>query len=222
MTMERQPEPELMDEEEQALAYAQADFSDPHENFIELFKQSFPGEIIDGDVLDLGCGPCDVTIRFLKHFPDAQVLAVDGAQAMLGLGQKAIDAADLSKQVTLQKAYLPTDALPEKNYQAIISNSLLHHLNDPQVIWKTIKHYASPGTRIFVMDLMRPRSESAAKELLEEYASDEPEILQRDFYNSLLAAYTVGEVEEQLEREALLEFNVKPVSDRHMIVTGIF
>ena len=69
---------------------------------------------------------------------------------------------------------------------------------------------------------MRPRSESAAKELLEEYAANEPEVLKHDFYNSLLAAYTVGEVEEQLEREGILEFIVKPVSDRHFIVTGVW
>ena len=67
--MERQPEPDLMDEEEQARAYALADFEAPHENFVELFKQRFAGEDITGDVLDLGCGPADVSIRFARHFP---------------------------------------------------------------------------------------------------------------------------------------------------------
>lgn len=222
MSMERVPEPELMDEEEQALAYAQADFSDPHENFIELFKQNLPNHDVDGEVLDLGCGPADVTIRFAKRFQKAKILAVDGAEIMLSLGQKAIDAADLSNRIQLQKVYLPTDSLPKKNYRAIISNSLLHHLQNPLVLWQTIKRYANPGTRVFIMDLMRPRSESAAKELVDEYAADEPQLLQRDFYNSLLAAYTVSEVEEQLEREGLVEFTVKPVSDRHLIVVGSF
>ncbi|MCI0506172.1 MAG: class I SAM-dependent methyltransferase [Gammaproteobacteria bacterium] len=218
--MERQPETELMNEEEQARAYALADFSEPHENFVELFKQSFPGVVVTGDVLDLGCGPADIAIRFAKRFPDCQILAVDGAEMMLKFGQEAIEAARLSRQITLKKIYLPTDSLPHKTYQAIISNSLLHHLQDPRVLWQTVKQYAQHGASVFVMDLMRPRSESAARDLVEEYAGNEPDILKRDFYHSLLAAYTVGEVEEQLEREVLLEFSVKPVSDRHFIVAG--
>ena len=218
--MQRQPEPELIDEEEQARAYALADFSEPHENFITLFKQAFPGLVVNGDVLDLGCGAADITIRFAKHFPHCQILAVDGAGNMLAFGQRAVDAARLDRQITLQKVYLPVDTLPQKSYQAIISNSLLHHLREPRVLWQTIKRHARQGTSVLVMDLMRPRSESAAKDLVDEYAANEPDILKRDFYHSLLAAYTVGEVEEQLEREALLEFKVKPVSDRHWIVAG--
>ena len=220
--MERQAEPELMSEEEQARAYALADFEAPHEYFVELFKQRFADDIIDGEVLDLGCGPADVIIRFARHYPDCHILGIDGSEAMLKYGQQAIDEAQLGKRITLQKAYLPEEKMPHRDYQAIISNSLLHHLDDPQTLWKVIRSCAQTGTRIFVMDLMRPRSESAARDLMEEYAGSEPEILKRDFYNSLLAAYTVSEVEEQLEREVLLEFSVKPVSDRHLIVTGVW
>jgi len=220
MQMQRQPEPELMNEAEQARAYALADFSEPHENFVELFKQQFPASVINGDVLDLGCGPADVIIRFARHFPDCRILGVDGAENMLAYGQQAIEQAGLSEQITLKHCYLPTDTLPQTEYQAIISNSLLHHLQDPQVIWQTVKQYATRGTRLFVMDLMRPRSESAARDLMEEYAGNEPDVLKRDFYHSLLAAYTVGEVEEQLEREGLVEFTVKPVSDRHLVIVG--
>ncbi len=54
--MERVPELELMDDAAQAEAYARADFSEPHNHFVELFKQCFPGPV-QGAVLDLGCGP---------------------------------------------------------------------------------------------------------------------------------------------------------------------
>ncbi|MGD8570071.1 MAG: class I SAM-dependent methyltransferase, partial [Gammaproteobacteria bacterium] len=174
-----------------------------------------------GDVLDLGCGPADVTIRFAKHFPESRILAVDGAEAMLEHGKHAVEMAGLSELITLQKAYLPQAKLPAKNYRAIISNSLLHHLEDPHVLWTAIKQYGSSETRVFIMDLMRPRSESAARDLVEEYAGNEPDILKRDFFHSLLAAYTIGEVESQLEKERLIELSVKPVSDRHLVVSGV-
>lgn len=226
--MERVPEPDLMSEEAQAKAYAEADFSEPHENFVDLFKQYFsrqsdlaPEDALNGNVLDLGCGPADVIVRFAKRFTNCNMLAVDGADAMLEHARGAISDAGLADRITLQKAYLPDDSIKHKDFQAVISNSLLHHMKDPQHFWQVINKCAKSGTFVFVMDLMRPRNESGAKELVAEYAAGEPEILQQDFYNSLLAAYTIAEVEEQLERERLLDLKVLPVSDRHLVVYGV-
>lgn len=223
--MERTPESELMDEQAQARAYAEADFDQPHENFINLFKEHYSQDSqnkkIQGNVLDLGCGPADVTIRFAKHFPECKILAVDGADAMLKLANKAVDTAGLSDRITLQQAYLPNGQLPKQDYQVIISNSLLHHIKNPQSLWQVVKSNARSGTYIFVMDLMRPRDKDGAQELVDEHASGEPDVLRKDFYNSLLAAYTIAEVEEQLEREGLVELTVRPASDRHMLVYGL-
>ncbi len=54
--MERVPEPELMDEAEQARAYSEADFAEPHEAFVDAFAERHPrgpGPL----TVDLGCGP---------------------------------------------------------------------------------------------------------------------------------------------------------------------
>jgi cyclopropane fatty-acyl-phospholipid synthase-like methyltransferase len=228
--MRRTPEPELMNDPVQAKAYAEADFEAPHEHFVALFQEHYsllstsesrrPEKNINGQILDLGCGSADVIIRFAKRYPECSVHAVDGADAMLEFARQAVDAAGLNDRISFQKAYFPSGRVKEQDYQAIISNSLLHHLNDAQSLWQVIKAHATSSTFIFVMDLMRPRNEAGAKDLVEEYASAEPEILKHDFYNSLLAAYTVGEVEEQLEKERLLELKVQPVSDRHFVVYG--
>ena len=85
--MERTPEPELMNDAEQAAAYAFADFEEPHSRFIELFRETFPAEVVAGAVLDLGCGPGDITIRFVHAFPECVVHGVDGAVAMLAHGR---------------------------------------------------------------------------------------------------------------------------------------
>ena len=70
------------------------------------------------------------------------------------------------------------------------------------------------------MDLHRPESEEEAKRLTALYASSEPEILQRDFYNSLLAEFDVGEVRAQLASSGLSHLKTELVSDRHIIVYG--
>lgn len=41
--MDRAPEPELMDDAAQAMAYAEADFSEPHGRFIELYRETAAG-----------------------------------------------------------------------------------------------------------------------------------------------------------------------------------
>ena len=51
--MQRITEPELMDEVEQARAYATADFAEPNERFVGYFETEFP-ELQTGSVLDLG------------------------------------------------------------------------------------------------------------------------------------------------------------------------
>ena len=54
--MKRIPEEELMLDEEQARAYAEAIFHIPHERFVKLFGERFQGDLIGKYVLDLGCG----------------------------------------------------------------------------------------------------------------------------------------------------------------------
>ncbi|WP_456378530.1 class I SAM-dependent methyltransferase [Thiolapillus sp.] len=217
--MKRIPEPEeLMDEADQALAYAEADFSASNELFIELFEQLHPDEF-SGTALDLGCGPADIPIRFARRYPQAQIDALDGAQAMLDLAQAAINASGLEQHIKLYCRYLPATRL-EKKYHALLSNSLLHHLNDPLDLWQTIGHSARPGAAILVMDLLRPDSPQQLEVLVREYAGDAPKVLRRDFAASLYAAYTLEEVREQLAAASLQELEVVQVSDRHLAVHG--
>jgi len=218
--MNRTPEPELMLGQEQARAYSEADFEEPHSRFIELFAKSFPGEAAAGNVLDLGCGPADISLRFARAYPRARIDGVDGSETMLSLGKEAVCREGFEERIQLIHCILPTRELPRKVYDGVISNSLLHHLQDPQVLWQTIKQFARPEAPVFVMDLMRPASEVQAKEFTETYVASEPEILKRDFYHSLKAAYRPDEIRTQLDEAGLNRFTVEMISDRHMIVWG--
>jgi len=216
--MERIPEPELMDDPAQAIAYAAADFSEPHDAFIRHFRRLFP-EFTGGSVLDLGCGAADITIRFARAYPGARLDGIDGAEAMLRLGREALARARLESRVTLRLLRIPSASLGS-GYDAVISNSLLHHLSDPAALWKTVAAAARPGAPILVMDLLRPDSEEAAAELVRMHAGDASPLLVRDLMNSLLASYRRDEVSQQLRAAGLNRFTVEVVSDRHWLVWG--
>ena len=218
--MKRVPEPELMEGQEQARAYAHADFEEPHSRFLSLLRDSFPVREVGLWVVDLGCGAADISLRVARAYPDCRVHGVDASRAMLDYGRKAIEKAGLGDRVQLHFGYLPGVTLPRPTYDTIVSNSLLHHLPDPLILWREIHRWASPGSGVFVMDLLRPDDDRRARELVQTHCGDEPEILQRDFYHSLLAAYRPGEVSDQLREADLEHLEVRPVSDRHMVVAG--
>jgi len=219
--MQRITEPELMDDPAQAEAYALADFDEAHGRIVETFGVYFPGVELAGNLLDLGCGPGDISFRFAARFPASTVIGVDGAAAMIELArQRKARATSTGARVSFIEGLLPGAAIPQISYAAIISNSLLHHLHDPRVLWEILARYAGVETLIYVVDLYRPQSTSEARRLVDEYAAGEPEVLRRDFYNSLLAAFEPREVEAQLAAAGLDELSVEVISDRHLVVHG--
>ncbi len=215
----RIPEPELMEETEQARAYAQADFDQPHDMFVDAFRQRF-GPSLSGTVLDLGCGTADISCRFARAFPHINIHGIDGSAAMLTFARQTVEAQGLSSRIALFHMAIPVASLPQESYDGIIVNSLLHHLPRPEVMWQTIRQAGDPGTPVFVMDLIRPENKARARDIVETYSGNEPEVLKRDFYNSLLAAFRPDEVRDQLKREGMDFLKLEIVSDRHFIVWG--
>jgi ubiquinone/menaquinone biosynthesis C-methylase UbiE len=219
--MKRIPEPELMDDPAQAYAYARADFEEPHSNFIKLLIGfcSRVGHI--ETILDMGCGTGDITFRIARALPGSKIDAIDGSAAMLRYAEEGLKKRpELKGRVHFIHGKIQ-EYVQEKSYNLIVSNSLLHHLSDPAHFWLAVKRLSASGTRVFVMDLMRPGTAEEARRLVENYSPNEPDILKRDFYNSLLASFEVAEVKLQLEEAGLGVFSVAQASDRHLTVCGI-
>jgi ubiquinone/menaquinone biosynthesis C-methylase UbiE len=218
----RRAEPEVMADPEQARAYASADFSVPHEQLVDHFRRLIGDAGDDAFVLDLGCGPADVSIRFARAFPSVRIHGIDASEPMLALGRQAVGWAGLSERIELYGGHLPEALLPRDGYEGVLSNSLLHHVVHPSVLWRTVRKAAAPGAWIFVMDLRRPENEDEARRLVDLHAAGEAEMMRRDFFNSLLAAYRPAEIDDQLRAEGLDALRIEPIGDRHVIVWGRF
>ena len=218
--MKRIPEKEVMDDLANAQAYAAADFSEPHNFFISKFLEKFPYPNHFKQVIDPGCGSCDVTMRFANAVKQCAIDAFDASPPMLQLADVAIKKQGLTDRISLSHLYLDAFTTFAAHYELLISNSLLHHLHSANYLWQAIHKVLLPGGAVFIMDLARPASIEAALVLTEKYAANEPEVLRQDFYHSLLAAYTVEEVEMQLRENDLQQLSVEMVTDRHFIVYG--
>lgn len=217
--MDRVLEPEVMDDEAQALAYAQADFSKENQGFVDRFGEYFP-EFSGGHVFDLGCGPGDIPIRFARAVPGCRITGVDASVPMIRWAGQAVAQAGLSARVFFRCERFQD--IPGANQaDALISNSLLHHVPNPLQFWHKVRMLVKPGSPVLVMDLLRPESPEAAQAIVDRYAAGAPDILRRDFYNSLLAAFTEDEIGSQLARMNLTRLLIDVPDDRHWVVGGI-
>lgn len=216
--MERVLEPEVMDDPEQVLAYAEADFEEENQGFVDQFFSLYD-ELESPHILDLGCGPGDIPIRVARRHSTCRVTGIDASQPMIAYAEQAVQKAGFHDRVhflcqRFQDVNLSSPA------DAMISNSLVHHVPNPLQFWYSLKTLLKPGGRVLVMDLLRPESPEAAQAIVDEQAAGEPELLRHDFFHSLLAAFTEDEVAAQLAELNLSRLMVDVPDDRHWIVYG--
>ncbi len=215
--MERILEPELMDDEQQSIAYAKADFSTSNQLYVDSLVRDFATQL--RAVVDIGCGPADVVIRLAKAAPRAAITAIDGSAPMIALGRTAAREAGVDDRLTLLHTRIPGPPPESQSFDAVLSKDLLHHLPDPLVLWNEVTRLGRPRAAVYVMDLVRPDSEETARAMVKEGAGSEHSILQHDFYQSLLAAFTIDEVRAQVAT-AGLDLTVGPIGVRHMLIKG--
>jgi SAM-dependent methyltransferase len=218
--MDRVTEAELMVDDDQAVAYSEANFAESHQAAVTRFGEAFPG-FRRGRILDLACGPADITVRFARAYPEARLVGLEGSPPMLALGRQRVTEAGLDQRIGFAHMVLPDPDLAQLGtFDAVVCTNSLHHFHDPVVLWEAMRATARSGACLFLQDLHRPVSPERAQAIVDEYAAGEPEVLRRDFYNSLCAAFTPTEIEAQLAAAALPGFTVDVVTDRHLTAYG--
>ncbi len=213
--IERKPEPELMDDPLEAEAYSITDFADVNKKFVEAFCELLP---LKGDLfmLDLGCGPGDITYRIHTCCGNHKVIGIDGALPMLRFAQKQRGGRNLIWILSDAK-WLP---FRDKSVDSIFSNSLVHHLLDPKPLWREIRRVIKSGGFVFLRDLFRPDTEKKAWQIVESYAGNASDLLKQEYYRSLLSAFTLEEIQEQLIECGLQNLTIRYITDRHVDIFG--
>jgi len=212
--IERVLEPEIMDSEEEAAAYDAMDHAEVNERFAAEVLAALGDR--PGDVwLDLGVGTAQIPIAICRRAVHVRIVGVDLADSMIAIGKRNVEAAGLSERIELRKADAKRLDDPDTAFDAVISNSIIHHLPDPTSCFAEMVRVLKPGGAVFVRDLLRPEREAELAALVATYAGNEEERARRLFEESLRASLTAGEVRAILEGLGVTGNGVTRTSDRH-------
>ena len=229
--MERIPEPELMNKKEQVISYDEADFSEGEVNLINQINYYLLRKNISlGEkdlIVDLGCGPGNISEKLAIKWPNTEVIGIDGSQEMI------LRAEFNKKNSTNQKKlknlhYICLDIkdiklnnfLFKRKISLLVSNSLIHHIINLEDFFNTIRILSSNKTVNFHKDLKRPLDKTSALELKAQCSTKYNEILTNDYYASLRASYTLKELKNFTLENDLSSLEVFEEGDNYLIVYG--
>lgn len=222
----RMLEPEVMDTVEEAVDYNAMDHSEVNRVFVEDFLR-FAGKqaaLTAGEyrsLLDVGTGTALIPIELCRQLPQAfHITAIDLAEEMLKLAEDNVQHAGLSSSIHLQRVDAKGLPFEDGQFDAVVSNSIIHHIPKPTESLREMIRVTKPGGLIFIRDLMRPDSSAEVEQLVQSYAGDENEHSRQMFRQSLHAALTVAEMQEMLAELGCPVEWVVATSDRHWTLSG--
>jgi ubiquinone/menaquinone biosynthesis C-methylase UbiE len=176
-------------------------------------------------VLDVGTGTALIPIELCKRAPATSVDAIDLAEHMLAVGRINVAQAGLGGRIKLQKLDAKKTGWGAGAFEAVVSNSIVHHIPDPRDVLAEMWRLVAPDGALFVRDLARPGSAGEVDRLVALYAAPTPgvspeqaarEDRQRGlFAASLHAALTVDEVRAWVTPLGIPGAAVTMTSDRH-------
>jgi len=213
--LERVLEPEVMDSELEAHEYATFDNSLVNDEFVTRALELAPP---NGSVLDVGTGPGDIAVLFATRAPALRFLAIDLGEHMLEMARRNVANAGLAGRVEVARLDAKATGWPAGSFDMVISNSLVHHIPEPEELFRELLRIARPGAGLFIKDLHRPSSTSELRALVDKYAAGCTPYQTQTFLDSLHAALTAEEVTAMLRRAGWDELSARRCSDRHWCV----
>jgi SAM-dependent methyltransferase len=166
-------------------------------------------------VLDLGAGTAQIPILLCQATEDVQVMAADAAVSMLDLARLNVEIAGLRERIQLDHADAKRMAYRDCMFDAVISNSIVHHIPEPSEALREAVRVTKPGGLLFFRDLLRPADDDEVMRLVELYTAECNEHQQMLYRDSLRASLTLAEVQSLVCELGFAADSVQTTSDRH-------
>ena len=227
--MDRKAEPEFMNTKDQVDSYSVADFSKGEIKFIQLIKnylKKYNIHLNRNDlIVDLGCGPGNISEKLSIEWPNTPVIGIDGSKEMIDKAkirknsqEKSLN--NLNYLCADIKNIKLADISDKKHINLLVSNSLIHHLTHINEFFECVISLSGENTLNFHKDLIRPINKKYALELKAKCASKYNETLTNDYYASLQASYRADELRKLILEKNLINLDVLEEDNEYLILYG--
>jgi ubiquinone/menaquinone biosynthesis C-methylase UbiE len=217
MMLERVLEPEVMNDLQEAIEYHDMDFTEVNRAFVQdlLAFAAQEDRSLGRDILDLGTGTARIPVELCLQAPSLRVMAADASSEMLELARYHIEINHMLDRIQLHRTDAKKLVFGPNFFDAVISNSLVHHLPQSEAFFAEALRVLRPGGLLFVRDLFRPSSQEQVESLVAQHAGNESPRSQQLFRQSLQAALTTEELAKILAALDVDASCIQMTSDRH-------
>ncbi len=217
MMLERVLEPEVMNDLQEAIEYHDMDFTEVNRAFVRdlLAFASQEDRTLGRDILDLGTGTARIPVELCLQAPSLRVMAADASSEMLELARYHIEINHMLDRIQLHRTDAKKLVFGPSFFDAVISNSLVHHLPQSEAFFAEALRVLRPGGFLFVRDLFRPASQEQVESLVAQHVGNESPRSQQLFRQSLQAALTTEELAKILAELGVDASCIQMTSDRH-------
>ena len=201
-----------MDTPEEATAYDAMDHAQVNAAFVDRLLALGAR----GRMLDIGTGPGHIPLLVVERSADCTVLAIDLSPAMLAIAERRRAASPHRDRVELLLGDAKGLELADGSFDAVFSNTILHHMTDPAPFLREAARVLRPGGVLLIRDLFRPASEAEVDRLVATHAASAGPAGQSLLRASLCAAFTPAELRALADQCGLSAADLVVDSDRHM------
>jgi ubiquinone/menaquinone biosynthesis C-methylase UbiE len=218
-------EPEVMDTIAEAEDYNAMDHSHVNRAFVDDFLAALQPLPVPTNrpwrIFDAGTGTALIPIELVQRGIPAEITASDLAEQMLIVARRNIARAGFDGSIRLIRSDCKSLADGDATFDAVISNSIVHHIPEPVTVLRECWRILRPGGLLFFRDLLRPRDDRELDGLVQTYAGTANDHGRQMFRDSLHAALTVEEVAALANVVGMANPLLRATSDRHWTLAAI-
>ena len=171
-------------------------------------------------VLDVGTGTARIPIEICTRQSGIDIIGVDRRPGILQRARRDIHRARIRNVVCVHRADACALPYADLAFDAVISNSLLHHLPRRLDTLREMVRVLRPGGVLLVRDSLRqPDAETIAR-ILSRSAAGTAERRQRVPGDTHPVALTLDEARELAKAAGLPPEWVRPTGSRHWLING--